>query len=169
MGQLQLTRLDHQLAEIEEIEVDGAGNISRVGARSSEHFFDRRQSAQQFLRLPGISKFDNGVQEFRRAFFATDWIGFVNGRGAKWRKDAAECRDILARIAQVREPLTEIRTKRDARSHCISCSGRRVACKTLKDAADTAAATGPRHLPCCKGQAVCRRSSARPATRPTQM
>ena len=43
MGQMQFGGLDHQFAEVKEIEIDGSGNVSCVGSRPTEHFFDGRQ------------------------------------------------------------------------------------------------------------------------------
>src|SRR5687767_12590470 len=80
-------------------------------------FFDRRQPMQQVERLPGIAKFDHGIKELARALFAADRLGFVNSRRTQGRQRPGQRADVLSRIAQMREPLSEVGAKRDAGSH----------------------------------------------------
>src|ERR1700674_3899081 len=117
MRKPQVGVLDLQIAEIEQIEIDRARNVSQMTGRPAEQLFNRRQLVQQFQRLARVAKFDRGIQEFSGALFAPDRFGFVNARGTHWRKRAAQRRDILPRVAQGRQPLPEIRPKRYCDSH----------------------------------------------------
>src|SRR5205823_1144643 len=85
---------------------------------------------------------NNRVVKIWRAWFAIDRRGFVNRRLHRWLRDAIDCPNSIARTLKIREPIPQVRPKRNRGSHAeIPCRDRSAACKSKK-AADTAATTG---------------------------
>src|SRR5438874_7444675 len=61
MGQMQFGGLDRQFAEIKEVEIDGARNISRVGSRSEEHTSELQSRRDLVCRLLLEKKKNNQI------------------------------------------------------------------------------------------------------------
>src|SRR6266536_624556 len=133
MRQLQLCIGATFTTEIQQIDIDRARDIALMVAFSSEvalNFLQRfKKHVSRFLE-PDLN---NRVVKILRARFAIERRGFVNRRLHRWLRDAIECPNSIARTLKIREPIPQIRSKCNRRSHAeIPCRDRSAACKSKK-------------------------------------
>src|SRR5437867_11102457 len=90
--------------------------------RTAKRFLDFSQAFQKLQRIAFVTEFQDRIQKFSRARFATNRIGLVNRRGKNWRLHTGEIGNCLSRATQIGEAITKIRSKRDGSSHQSSAS-----------------------------------------------
>ena len=71
-------------SDVEEVEIDDPGRVSRGGSGAPEVFFNLFQAVQNFQGSKAASDFDDGIEKERRAFGTIDRHGFVDPGAKHW-------------------------------------------------------------------------------------
>ena len=122
MRQLQSFVVDPLVSAVKQIDINGSRNVLWMISFAAQRLFDLNQLLKQTRGIVFILKFNDCIQKFSRSRFATNGFSLVNRGGKNRRLYICEVEDRLSRGAQIFEPIANIGTKRDSRSHPL-CSG----------------------------------------------